>query len=235
MFNDYGIEACAMYRLNQTSPVVVTSTFDGQVVTQRQADTYLRRRLWLRDTAMLEACENANNRRASNCHMDIRSIADPSVRDLFKHIKIKERLVICDGGRAHDAVLTLVKTNTSKGFSDRQLADIEQTAPALLASLRRHMELSDHATGAKNALTSFPEIESCISQSGLKLSKREAQVATRIIHGMSTGGIASDLSISQTTVDTYRKRLYRRLSIGSQHELIALYLQRWNGARGVVG
>jgi hypothetical protein len=48
------------------------------------------------------------------------------------------------------------------------------------------------------------------------------------LYGMSSVGIALDLSVSEETVKTYRKRAYQRLNIGSECELLTWYLARWN-------
>jgi DNA-binding CsgD family transcriptional regulator len=64
------------------------------------------------------------------------------------------------------------------------------------------------------------------------LPRREAEVCARILYGMSSVGIALDLSVSEETVKTYRKRAYQRLNIGSERELLTWYLARWSRWRG---
>lgn len=224
-----------MYRLKRKSPVaVLTSTIGSKEAAQRQADMYLQRRFWLRDPAMSEACGEAAKSPAWTHHMDVRSLSDQTVRNVFTTIRIRERLIVCGGAPSNQAVLTLVKTDTNDGFSDRQRVDIETNAPTLLSILSKHMELSDCASGVSEALTSLQQIEACVGESPLNLPRREAQVAARIVYGMSHAGIAVDLGVSEETVTTYRKRLYRRLAIGSQRELVSLYLQLWSAARGAL-
>lgn len=58
----------------------------------------------------------------------------------------------------------------------------------------------------------------------LQLPRREAEVCTYISKGMSSRAIADELGISVNTVLTYRKRIYTRLGINSQNELLRLML-----------
>lgn len=224
-----------MYRLNRRAPVsVLTSTIGSREAAQRQADMYLQRRFWLRDPAMSEACGEAAKVPAWTHHMDVHTLSDQTVRNIFRAIKIKERMIVCGGALSNEAVLTLVKTDSNDGFSDRERADIEKNAPTLLSILSKHMELSDCASGVSEALTSLQQIEACVGEPSLKLSTREIQVGSRIVYGMSHAGIAVDLGVSEETVTTYRKRLYRRLGIGSQRELVLLYLKLWSASHGAL-
>jgi DNA-binding CsgD family transcriptional regulator len=77
------------------------------------------------------------------------------------------------------------------------------------------------------ALTALPEIETCIVATS-DLPRREAEVCARILYGLSSVGIALDLTVSEETVKTYRKRAYQRLAIGSERELLTWYLARWS-------
>lgn len=234
LFDTYHVEACAMYRLKQATPVaVLTHTVGSKEAAQRTADTYLQRQFWLRDPAMLEACGRTDKASPWIQHMDVRSLADRMVREVFTSIRIRERLIICGGAQCNEAVLTLVKTDANSGFSGRQRQHIEDNAPTLLAILAKHMQVADGANGVSGALRSLGAIEARVAQADLDLPRREMQVASRIVYGMSNAGIAVDLGVSEETVTTYRKRLYRRLSIGSQRELLALYLELCGSVSGV--
>jgi DNA-binding CsgD family transcriptional regulator len=52
------------------------------------------------------------------------------------------------------------------------------------------------------------------------LSGREREVLAWSAIGLTSEGIALQLNIGLNTVQTYRKRAYRRLSISSQNELM---------------
>lgn len=57
------------------------------------------------------------------------------------------------------------------------------------------------------------------------VTERERDMCRGILQGSSSKEIASDLGISVNSVLTYRKRLYQRLGISSQHELFARVLR----------
>jgi DNA-binding CsgD family transcriptional regulator len=56
----------------------------------------------------------------------------------------------------------------------------------------------------------------------LRLPRREAEVCNYITKGLSSRAIADKLGIGVNTVLTYRKRIYTRLGINSQYELLRL-------------
>lgn len=55
------------------------------------------------------------------------------------------------------------------------------------------------------------------------LSKREKQVALKILEGLPNKLIACDLFISERTVKFHCANIYRKLSIRNRHALIANY------------
>ena len=101
----------------------------------------------------------------------------------------------------------------------------------LMAVLSKHADIRQTRPNVAQALTALEEIESCIVATSA-LPRREAEVSARILYGMSSVGIALDLSVSEETVKTYRKRAYQRLGIGSERELLTWYLARWSLWRG---
>jgi len=66
------------------------------------------------------------------------------------------------------------------------------------------------------------------------LSRREADVTSRIVLGYSTTAIALDLEIAENTVSTLRRRAYEKLGICSQNELFEICFRRMNDVlRGI--
>lgn len=66
------------------------------------------------------------------------------------------------------------------------------------------------------------------------LSRREADVASRIVLGYSTTAIALDLEIAENTVSTLRRRAYEKLGICSQNQLFEICFRRINDVlRGI--
>lgn len=57
------------------------------------------------------------------------------------------------------------------------------------------------------------------------LSQREMQILLMIARGSRTGEISKQLHLSPKTVSTYKSRLYDKLEVGSEAELVRLALQ----------
>ena len=60
---------------------------------------------------------------------------------------------------------------------------------------------------------------------GAGLTRREAEVVSRIVMGMRTEAIATELGIKSATVITFRKRAYAKLGVARQAELFARCVQ----------
>jgi DNA-binding CsgD family transcriptional regulator len=59
---------------------------------------------------------------------------------------------------------------------------------------------------------------------GVKLSKRQAEVAILILRGHSSLSISLELGISPQTVKVFRRQLYSKCNISSQSELFHMML-----------
>lgn len=68
------------------------------------------------------------------------------------------------------------------------------------------------------ALSMLPGDESAIDS----LSKRELQVLMMIAQGEKTNAISDTLNLSPKTISTYRKRLYEKLEVSSDVEMVRL-------------
>lgn len=77
------------------------------------------------------------------------------------------------------------------------------------------------------ALRSLDQIENCLANALVPLTRRESAVCARILYGMSSAGIALELNLGEETVMTYRKRAYFRLGFATQRELLLWYLDLW--------
>jgi two-component system invasion response regulator UvrY len=80
---------------------------------------------------------------------------------------------------------------------------------------------------ARNIALSPIDINSHIFK---KLSKRELQIAMKIVDGHKVADIADELSISQKTVNTHRYRMHEKLGVESDIELVLLAAE--NGMLG---
>jgi DNA-binding CsgD family transcriptional regulator len=110
-------------------------------------------------------------------------------------------------------------------FSEADSERLRVAARMLHEAAKRHFALSngfgvDPSTGRP----SLQLMAERLAGSGAGLSDREVEVCARILIGMSTEGISSDLDIGLTSVVTYRKRAYAKLGTGNQNELFARFL-----------
>jgi DNA-binding NarL/FixJ family response regulator len=53
-----------------------------------------------------------------------------------------------------------------------------------------------------------------------ELSEREKQILKQLVEGKTTAGIAESLSLSTTTINTYRSRLMKKLNISDLPSLV---------------
>jgi DNA-binding CsgD family transcriptional regulator len=102
-------------------------------------------------------------------------------------------------------------------FRPTDTRTFDSTAELLLALILKHNDLVGQEHVARNN-------DSDAAGSRLQLPRREAEVCTYISKGLSSRAIAEQLGISVNTVLTYRKRIYTRLGINSQNELLRLML-----------
>jgi DNA-binding CsgD family transcriptional regulator len=123
--------------------------------------------------------------------------------------------------------LALMRTLERGNFSETELECLRSVAGTWLSLISKH----EHLMAAKRQvdagsvlLGSVREIEDRLRRVMPTLTEREAQVCARLLRGISTPGIALDLSVREDSVATYRKRAYRRLAIGTQFELVQLFV-----------
>lgn len=94
------------------------------------------------------------------------------------------------------------------GFERRQQQDLEQACNLIGALLLKHFRDERKSRGVINSLLI----------SGL--SEREAQICSLILKGHTAKSIGHELSISESTVITYKKRAYAKLQIKRKSQLI---------------
>lgn len=138
-------------------------------------------------------------------------------------------------GRHGGTEICLVVECDSNRLDRVTLADtLASRSGLLLTAHAKHLELLDARESAIRALASIDRIQECLTASGM-LTIREIEVCSRIIYGLSTLGIAVDLSLSEETVRTYRKRAYQRLALGTERQLLTWYLRQWTHWNALAG
>ena len=145
---------------------------------------------------------------------------------IYRPYDVAGRLVL--GARLASATvaLSLIRTRRHGPFTPSDAMALNGIAAELVRLLAKHVALRRSAGSAAASLRSLTLIEATIAAARPRLAGREAQVSARILYGMTTAGIALDLSIGEESVATYRRRGYDRLGIASQRELLLWYLDR---------
>lgn len=186
---------------------------------------YLHLGLWKKDPAMAEARRCAQSALPTLIHVDLseRGYLDLRPR-VYPHVR--DRLLLCGRSASGAFCLSVLRSDPHAAFDDSSIRRLTESTDLLVAMLSKHTALLQRRPNAAQALSTLADIESCIVAT-CSLPRREAEVCARILYGLSSAGIALDLSVSEETVKTYRKRAYQRLNIGSERELLTRYLALW--------
>jgi DNA-binding CsgD family transcriptional regulator len=191
-----------------------------------RVESYVKQGLWKHDPAMTEAQRCVEGAAATIIHVDF---SDHGYDDLRPRVypHVRDRILLC--GRSVNGAfgLSVLRADSHSPFAHEAVEKLGQAAELLVAMLAKHADVCQSRPNVAQALTALPEIEHCIVATS-PLPRREAEVCARILYGLSSVGIALDLSVSEETVKTYRKRAYQRLAIGSERELLTWYLARWS-------
>lgn len=227
-----GADHCAVFHLGADSVSRLASgSLDGTDMAERQAKLYTTQHHWRNDPIMHEAREQLSYSGFSIVHGNLREMADTQLRKAI-YPSVNERVVICGKKDEIALGLSVLRSDTRLRFSDEELAKLNESAELLMSLLAKHAAVLLSRPNVVRAITCLDEIEDCL-MTMTQFPKRELEVCARIIHGLSSVGIALDLGVGEETVRTYRKRSYLRLNIGSERELLTWYLDLWSTWRGL--
>ena len=147
-------------------------------------------------------------------------IAHPEYRRLcYEQPQVAERLAIMalyDGWR-------WLSVNFYRGtehgcFDDTNLPIIQAFAPLIVQAVRLHYAgrvIDQHLSDALMARMMRQRAE---------LTKRDGDVVRALLCGLSTEAMAEQLGLELSSAQTYLKRVYRKLGVSGQRELLALLL-----------
>lgn len=158
----------------------------------------------------------------------VRRLQPQEIKDLYyrklwyEKMRIVDRLSILSEGDKGLYCLNLFRTG--EPFSDVDIDTFEKFSPVLSALVIRHARLNGSLSSFMTRDTQIETLIERLNNIERSLTKREKDVCSRILLGMSSEGIALDLDIKMQSVQTYRKRAYARLNITSQNELFSLCL-----------
>lgn len=130
---------------------------------------------------------------------------------------------LSDGAIGH---LSFSRQEDLGSFKRKELNCLRHYAPILLELLRQHCEHRLIQTTAPAAAEPTGRLDDLIrshidAAHGVRLTRREAQMAGLIVQGHSNLSAALNLGISRETAKVHRRNIYRKLTISSQRELFA--------------
>ncbi|QUS39902.1 LuxR family transcriptional regulator [Tardiphaga alba] len=107
-------------------------------------------------------------------------------------------------------------------FNSEQREALGKAAPGIVSAVAQHCRAE-----AANRSDPFVLLEDAFTthEPLLRLTKREREVCLRILSGLTSEGISSELGVSLQSTLTYRKRAYDKLGISSQSELFKLAIR----------
>lgn len=205
------------------------ASIDGSNTAHLIADRYLAREAWRHDPALREARARLRDDHGLMLHNDLSSDwGSQQSENVYGNGMIADRLLIY--GKCDDDIVGVgfLRTARTGCFSAGDIERMGNILEPLLAISKKHVAMTESRVDASEALTSMDEIVASIDRSPVHFPRREAEVCARIIHGVGTAGIAAELGISEETVLTYRKRIYSRLEIATQRELLIWHLRGWS-------
>lgn len=218
-----GADYCAVFRVGADRPSeIVTGSHDGSSKAQTRVKSYLQRQYWINDPAMVYAQTQLKGQDPMLMRVDVTRLKDPVIREEIWP-GICDRVVIAGKSQERTYSMSILREGRG-GFSASDMERIGNSADLFISLLAKHEQLiGSFKNDLTGVISSLPDIEARISGASA-LTAREAEVCARILYGLTTTGIALDLGISNETVKTFRKLAYRRLNIGSEHELMSWYL-----------
>jgi len=136
---------------------------------------------------------------------------------------------LADGAKA---VLSLMRSTTSPAFSRDELQTLE-CAEAVVAEVVREAWQQCRVQKPRPAQDLDHKIRAAFDQFGAhSLTAREQEIVQLLLRGHSSASVAEQLEISPGTVKIHRKNIYAKLGIGSQAELLGLFIRELAGSEG---
>ncbi len=126
--------------------------------------------------------------------------------------KMVERMsIVCPNRDGSRLLVSIFRRRSTGFFTDGEAARWAQVAPVFAACVTKHAGLAER--------------QAC-SAEGIGLSGRERDVALRLADGHTLKTIGHELGLALSTIETFRKRIYRKLGVASRVELLARLCHR---------
>jgi DNA-binding CsgD family transcriptional regulator len=206
-----------------------SASLDHSAASSTQLKLYIDGDYWRRDPGLMESQRQITQATLSMVKVEISTIEDANLRNTIWSVhNIAQRLLLCVGRPGNALAVSMCRSEHSGAFGKQDILNLQRWAQPLVSILKKHAAISWAMPPLPSAITSLANVEECIRNSGVRLPRRESEVCARLIYGMTTTGVALELEIGEGSVMTYRKRIYERLGIGSQRELLIWYLALWD-------
>jgi DNA-binding CsgD family transcriptional regulator len=135
-----------------------------------------------------------------------------------------ERITVAAMDEGQRVFLNLYRLEPSGPFAAGEVATIEELSQFLAALAVKHVGTLGMLLRSRNRGDRVAALAARLHALDGRLTRRETDVLSRVLLGVTSEGIALDLGIGINTVLTYRKRAYARLGVTSQAELFSLCL-----------
>jgi len=147
-------------------------------------------------------------------------------RRYYRNIELRDEMAIfidLPGNRF--LFFSISRRAIDSRFRRRDLDTITCDLPVLAALCRQHYGGPSYTRENLSGNVDEQRLEFALERFGeFSLTPREQEVAVRILKGHSSKSLAREIGISPETVKIHRRNIYRKLSISSQSELFASFL-----------
>lgn len=164
--------------------------------------------------------------------VDLHSSYDPAYRNhFFDRNDLIDKTSTVARVECGSVLCNFYRMATSGPYSGDDSERLGQILPLVTAFISAHYQLACVGLPDRSPKSSVSHTRSLVHTIVGKrtppfdrLTQRESEVCERIVLGYTSIGIGLDLNIALSSVLTYRKRAYEKLSISAQNELFALCL-----------
>jgi DNA-binding CsgD family transcriptional regulator len=147
------------------------------------------------------------------------------LNDCYLRPAIVEKLTLARWAENGWFALNLYRDSRWGCFSNEEQERIAALSYLLLPLLRKHYELTAEPKLGTSRRARIEVLAQKITSLNAKLTARECAVCARTAVGLTAKTTAQELGIKVSSVLTYRRRAYERLSISSGYELAALLMR----------
>lgn len=134
-------------------------------------------------------------------------------------------------GAGARAVLSLMRSAASPAFSNEELKLIDCAGPVVEEVVREAWQHFRAVQQRPEQDLDFKIRETFDRFGAHILTAREREIVQLLLRGHSSASVAAILAISPGTVKIHRKNIYAKLGIGSQSELLGLFVRDLGGFR----